>query len=131
MKNLLLFFGMNVVYGLEFDQFDSNDINSLREATRYYQQEYDKKRGTIEAEEDFDKFWQYYIKFTDTQNDKIKIVTPLFYTYYSNQAQEEYKEYYKYGLLAKFYDGQYFFDTSNRYLYENFALYLTKPHQDC
>lgn len=134
MKNLLLFlllfFGMNVVYGLEFDQFDPNDINSLREATRYYQQEYDKKRGTIEAEEDFDKFWQYYIKFDNRQNQKIYLPYETIDNSIQKQIDKYSEQYYKYGLVAQFDEGEFMLVPSRRYLYENFAPYLSKPHQE-
>ena len=40
------------------------------------------------------------------------------------------EQYYKYGLVAQFDEGEFMLVPSRRYLYENFAPYLSKPHQE-
>lgn len=124
-----MFFGMNVVYGLDFDQFDPNDINSLRAATKYYQQEYDKKRGTIEAEEDYLKFCEFLSSFENKQSTKIYLPYETVNNSIQKQIDKYSKQYYKYGLVAQFDEGEFMLVPSRRYLYENFAPYLSKPYQ--
>ena len=75
MKKLLFFIAIilsvNWVQAVDYSQFDVNDINAANKAVKAYQEEFKDKRRTKEADEELEKFWDFYLQFENTQSDKI------------------------------------------------------------
>lgn len=120
----------NLVYALDFDQFDVNDINAVKKAAKYYQKEYKNKRGTKEAEEDYLRFSEFLLKFENTQSKKIYLPYDTSNNSIRKQIAAYSNQYYKYGLVAQFDEGEFMLVSSNHYIYENFAPYLSKPWKE-
>ena len=127
---ICLFFTFNSALAIDFSKFDVNDLDAARKATKYYQKVYKNKRGTKEADEDYDKFWDFIIKFGSAQNEKISLQTELIDNSIQKQTEVYSEKYYKYGLAAQFDEGEFMLVPSRAYLYENFAPYLSKPYQE-
>ena len=75
-------------------------------------------------------FLDFYNKFEIVQSRKIYLPYELKKNSITLQLKEYSKKYYKYGLVAQFDEGEYLLAKSNKYIYENFAEYLSKPFQE-
>ena len=127
---ICLFFTFNAVFAIDFSKFDVNDLNALRKATKYYQKVYKNKRGTKEADEDYLKFSKFSLDFYYAQYPKIDLPFELIDNSVQKQIDAYSKKYYKYGLVAQFDEGEYMLVLSNRYVYENFAPYVSAPYAE-
>lgn len=128
---LCLLFCSNVAFSLDYSNYNVEDINSVRKATKDFQKEYKNKKESLEAEANFNDFLDFYNKFEIVQSRKIYLPYELKKNSITLQLKEYSKKYYKYGLVAQFDEGEYFLVKSNRYIYENFANYLPQPLQLC
>ena len=127
---ICLFFTFNSALAIDFSKFDVNDLNALRKATKYYQKVYKNKRGTKEADEDYLKFSKFSLDFYYAQYPKIDLPYELIDNSVQKQIDAYSKKYYKYGLVAQFDEGEYMLVLSNRYVYENFAPYVSAPYAE-
>ena len=132
MKNIifiLILFVLNIpcAFGIDYNKYDLYDIDSLRNITNDYKNEFKNKQETVDAENSFNEFIKYYEKFVSIQNEK----NLLSYNYFnpSKLLKEYTNKYYKYGLIVQIDEGEFFFVSSKRYMYKNFAKYLSKPHR--
>ena len=132
MKNIifiliLLVLNMPCAFGIDFSKYDIYNINSLYEITNDYKNEFKNKRETVEAEKSFNEFIKYYEKFVSIQNER----NLLNYDYFNpiKLLKEYSNKYYRYGLIVQMDEGDFFFVSSKRYIYENFAKYLSKPYR--
>ena len=124
------FFSVNTVLAIDFDKFDVNDINAVRNATKYYQQEYKHKRGSKEAEEDYYKYSKFASKFEDVQRKMKNLQDYPINNSVKKQLKIYFKQYYQYGLIVQFDEGEFILVLSNQYLSKNFGPYLSKPYQE-
>lgn len=105
------------------------DITSFRALTKQFQVDFDKKRGTKEAEDAYYEIMKYYYDFLYKQSENINL-NLLFY----NGRDEKFLKYqnslYFLGLMLWYDEGSCYFANSNRYIYENFAPYLSIEMQE-
>ena len=127
---ICLFFTFNSALAIDFSKFDVNDFDAARKATKYYQKVYKNKRCTNEADEDYLKFLKFFLEFEFTQSQKIYLPYELIDNSVQKQIDAYSKKYYKYGLVAQFDEGEYMLVQSNRYVYENFAPYVSAPYAE-
>ena len=60
---LCLLFCSNVVFALDYSNYNVEDINSVRKATKDFQKEYKNKKESLEAEANFNDFLDFHNKF--------------------------------------------------------------------
>ncbi|MBQ8668397.1 hypothetical protein IJ472_01360 [bacterium] len=127
---LCLLLNSSMGFAINFDSYNLDDINSVRKITKDYKKEFKNKKGSIEAEKNFNRFIEIYTNFEDIQNKNIYLPYKLSNNSISLQVERYSKKYYKYGLIVQFDEGEYLLAKSNKYIYENFAEYLSKPFQE-
>ena len=127
---ICLFFTFNSALAIDFSKFDVNDLDAARKATKYYQKVYENKRGTKEADEDYLKFRDFFWQFHNVQSKKIYLPYELIDNSVQKQIDAYSEKYYKYGLVAQFDEGEYMIVPSRRYIYENFAPYVSAPYAE-
>ena len=135
MKKFLIFIFFILIsisssFAVDYSRFDLKDINSVNNAVKVYQEEYKDRKGTKEAEEEYNRFLEFYYNFINIQNTQLLFDFKTYRKSYQKQAQKYAKEYYKYGLNVQFDEGEFFVTKSNKYLYSKFKSYLPKPLSD-
>jgi hypothetical protein len=66
-----IFISTTYTFAVDYSQFDVNDINAANKAVKAYHEEFKDKRRTKEADEELEKFWDFYLQFENAQSDKI------------------------------------------------------------
>jgi hypothetical protein len=132
MKKFLIFIffiliSINSSFAVDYSRFDLKDINSVNNAVKVYQEEYKDRKGTKEAEEEYNRFLEFYYNFINIQNTQLLFDFKTYRKSYQKQAQKYAKEYYKYGLNVQFDEGEFFVTKSNKYLYLKFKSFLPEP----
>ncbi len=115
---------------VDYNKFDINNINSIQKATKEYQKEFDNKRGTTEAEQDYLNFLNFYYNAVNAQSKKITFEYKANNNSFEKQAQEYSKKYFSKGMIVHFDEGDFFLVDSNQYLYDKFSPYLTKDWKE-
>ena len=124
-----IFISTTYTFAVDYSQFDVNDINAANKAVKAYHEEFKDKRRTKEADEELEKFWDFYLQFENAQSDKIYLPYTTVNGSIAKQIKIYSKQYYKYGLIAQFDEGEFFIVPSRKYLYRNFRYYVTKEKQ--
>ncbi len=128
---LLLFLIISLPsFAVDYNKFDINDINSIQKATKEYQKEFENKRGTKEAEQDYLNFLKFYNKAVNAQSKKITFEYQAYDNSFEKQAQEYSKKYFPKGMIVHFDEGEFFLVDCNQYLYDEFSPYLTKDWKE-
>ena len=104
---------------IDYSMFDINDINAANQAVACYQLKYDQKRGTKDADDEYNKFRDFYWDFSRQ------------HAYLSEGDFNDYSDvYYKYGILIVPGEDHYDAIMSYRYIYENISPYLSHGFQE-
>ncbi len=140
---LLLLLLTNKAFAVDYSKYDPKNINSINKAKRAFQTEFDKKRGTKEAEADYLKFKDFYrqaitgiegpdvTKYMEAPEKNRLRVDMLSSSKYINYIKDELtKKYGPYGIGIVYDEGDFYFSESNKFLYVNFAPYLSKDWQE-
>ena len=127
---LILCASVTTVNAVDYGQFDVNDINAANKAVKAYQKEYSNKKRTVEADVEYEKFWDFYLKFNNNQSQKVYLPYEIKNSSIASQLKNYSKKYYKYGLIAQFDEGEIFLVPSKKYLYENFKDFVTIPKME-
>ena len=128
----LFFLVNNFALAVDYSKYDRNDINSIVKATKAFQKEFDKKRGTKEAEEDFLRFENFYYSAVYAQRYTIYLPTPE--KPYKNstywQARKYTNDYAIYGLGVEYTGRRYKIKHNSEYIYLKFSPYLSEDWQE-
>ena len=130
----------DVSSGKKYRHININNINAVNIAVAEFQEEYNDKKGTAEAEKGFLKFIDFYRTFLGEQSvieqeaqDLIQERSLLKYEEVEKLPPIEdtlRMKYEKYGININ-HDEGYFYVTRNfQYIYDNFAPYLTTEWQE-
>ena len=119
-------------FAIDFSDRDFTNLNTVRWKVNSYKYDFEDKKGTKEAEDAFLEFLDFYSDFIDFQNKRFVLSDdPLDEYSYESQNKRLDDFYGYYGLKVKLGDCQIFYFTYNcKYIYENFAPYLTKDWQE-
>ncbi len=111
------------------DKYSLDDITSFYTLIHWHFNHYaEKNKGTIRAESAFVEVMKYYSDFVDRQNKRINL-NNIF-----DNKNDEFLEYqnslYLLGLMMWYDNNSCYYVMSNKYIYENFAPYLSQEWQE-
>ena len=113
---------------IDYERYKLEDLISLKKLTQNYQEDFKDLKGSKEAEDAFIEIMIYYEEFVDVQNEKI--IIGRLYAYRDADFTRDQYSLYPFGLIMWIDDGGSFLVESNKFIYENFAPYLSKEWQE-